>query len=136
MKQFLTALLISLFVATGLVAAGGTTAQAADCPYTGCFATNTSVSGSQGIVQGNAPRVRIAVTANGNVTVRGTVKVIFKRNNGGFFRVRNVYYSGDPKVIIGPKLFRPGRYTITARFQAESPFRASSDSYSLLVRRR
>jgi len=136
MKQFFASILIAFLAATGLVAAGGSAAQAAPCPYTGCFETNTNVSGSNAIKRTNAPRVRIAVLSNGNAKVRGTVKVIYRRVNGGFYRSRNVYYSGDPKVIVGPKLFRPGKYEIIARYQAQAPFKASGDSYGLLVRRR
>jgi hypothetical protein len=136
MKQLIASIVLMLAASIGLVAGSGTAASAAECPYTGCFATGTNVSGSTFIKRGTHPRVTITVGTDGNARPKGFMRVIFKRVNGGFFQARNMYYNGSAKTIVGPQLNRPGRYEVIARFKAQAPFKASGDSYGLLVSRR
>ncbi|MDO9497318.1 MAG: hypothetical protein Q7J48_16560 [Nocardioides sp.] len=136
MKQLIASIFLALVASMGLVAGSGTAANAAPCPYTGCIPTTTYVSGSSFIKRHSHPRVTITVVTDGNVAPRGFVRLIFKRVNGGYFQARNVYYSGSPKSLVGPRLHRPGRYRVIARYKANNPFKASSDSYILRVSRR
>ncbi|MDP2772660.1 MAG: hypothetical protein Q8O61_03810 [Nocardioides sp.] len=137
MKQLIASVVLMLTASIGLVAGSSTAANAAPCPYTGCFNTNTHVSGSTFIKRHAHPRVTIRVTVeDGNVRPKGFMRLIFKRVNGGYWRSRNVYYNGSVKTLVGPRLHRPGRYEVIARFKAQAPFKASGNSYGLLVSRR
>jgi len=72
-----------------------------------------------------------------NTEPKGTVRLVIKREGGGFFKARNVYYGGATTTIVGPKLSRNGTYTATVRFipKAGSAFQGSHDRKALKVRR-
>lgn len=136
MKKLIAAIFAAVLMAAGLVTVSGGAATAA-CPYTGCVATDSDVSGPNILKRGNKPRLTITVDTNGNADPRGTVRLIIKRDNGGFFFTRNVYYSGETKTIIGPDLNKLGRHTVTIRFipRDGSPYKRSSDSKIIRVHR-
>lgn len=136
MKKFITAILAAALMSFGLVGVSSGSATAA-CPYTGCIATETSISGPAVLKRGTHPKFRVAVETNGNAEPRGTIKLIIKRKAGGFYQARTAYYGGEPKVLVGPKLWKRGGYIVTAKFipRPGSPWARSSDSLGLKVRR-
>ncbi|WP_193609691.1 hypothetical protein [Nocardioides lijunqiniae] len=138
MKKLIVGLLASFLIASGLVAFTGSPSTAA-CPYTGCIATNSNISGPGAVRQNTAPTFKISVTPRaGNARVRGSVKITVARKGGGFKNTRTTSYTGSRKSVKGPRLRKTGRYTVTMVFTParNSVYRASKDSYSLKVVKR
>lgn len=143
MKKLIAALFAAVLMAAGLVTFTSGTATAA-CPYTGCIASDSEVTGTTALKSGNNPRFTISVERAGNTKAaanndpKGTVRLVIKRKGGGFSATRNVYYGGSAKTIVGPKLFKLGTYTATIRFipAANSRYSGSVDTKVIKVKPR
>ena len=139
MKQFFASILIAFLVASGLVAASGSTAQAAECGYQGCIQTTTNVSAPTRIRQGNRIAAVVRVRAVGsNVTPRGTIKLVVKSVEGGYFWSKTFKVNGTTNTLRGPSPRKLGKYFVQARFipGARAPFRTSSDATIIRVVKR
>ena len=136
MKKLIAAIFAAVLMTAGLVSFTSAPATAA-CPYTGCVRTDTEVSGPNVLNRGTKPRLTLTVTTNGNAKPRGWVRLVIRRNAGGFSTVRNVYYGGETKVVIGPELNKLGTYTVAARFTPAdgSAFKPSFDRKNIRVKR-
>lgn len=137
MKKLVVAVASSLLLAVGLVGTPGSTALARDCPYTGCLNTTTHVDGPRAVPRHAKARMKVRVRS-GNAVPRGAIKLVVKRNNGGFRHERMVPYRGGSVIIRTPKLDRKGRYTVVAVYKPgpRQPFKSSRDSSTLWVRSR
>ncbi|WP_134739904.1 hypothetical protein [Nocardioides sp. 503] len=135
MKKLIVGLLASFLIASGLVAFTGSPSTAA-CPYTGCIATSSSITGPKSVKQNTAPKFKINVRANGNARPRGSVKVTVK--GPGVNNTRTTSFTGSPKSVKGPRLRKAGRYTVTMVFTPakNSVWKGSRDSYKLKVVKR
>ncbi len=136
MKKIIAAIFAAVLTTTGLVTFSGTSATAATCErYGNCPRPAADVSIPRLIELGASVPVTITIapefakSAARAVRPKGTVRVIYKRNAGGFFKARNVYYSGRTKTIRSPRFTKLGRHTVTIRFipRKGSPYRRSSD---------
>jgi hypothetical protein len=91
MKKLIVSLLVAFLMAAGLVAASGSAASAARCPYTGCIPTDTSGKAIDVRKPGKV-RTTFRVGTNGNVVPKGAVKIVIKGN--GVYRSKVVRYPG------------------------------------------
>ena len=140
MTKRLIALIAALALSTlGLVATAGTS-QAKDCPYTGCVDTTPKVPNPpKKVKKGSKPKVRVNVTANGKVKVKGGKVIIrVKRLGNGpkYFRQKTVKYTGPGKYSL-PKLNRVGKYRVVVIYKPgkNRPFKPSRHPFTLRVKR-
>ena len=138
MTKRLIALIAALALTTiGLVTASTGTAQAKDCPYTGCFDTTTALSGQKNYSPRERPKVRVRVTTNGNAQPRGRIVFRVKKVGGGYWKQKSIFYGGGLERATLKRLDGPGKYRIIAIYKAgpDRPFRSSRDKMGITVRR-
>lgn len=138
MKKLISAVFSAVLLAATLVTFSSGSASAACDAYTGCPRTDSEISGTTALKSGNNPRFTITVDTAGNANPKGTVRLVIQRKGGGFFKTRNVYYGGETKTIVGPKLFKLGTYTASIRYipTGGSNFAGSRDTKVLKVKPR
>lgn len=132
MKKFAVSLLVAVLAALGLVGSTSTSAQAYECPYTGCFGTSTSVRGPDEARAGTRPRFVVMVEALGsNVAVQGRVKLTFTKAATGRTargKTTSAAYDGLPVRLRPDGALGRGVWVVTARFRsADGPFYPSQD---------
>lgn len=132
-RMFSSVALTALIV--GLIAVLPGHVATAD-PYTGTVKTNTNAWGKDTTVGKRI--VTRARVKSGNGTPKGALRVFYKRNKGGYKKSKAFTYYGGKRKMVGRKLTKPGKYTITVRYlpKYESVWQPSTDTYTMRVRRR
>lgn len=141
MKKFAFSLLAAVLMSFGLVATSGSPANAYECPYTGCFGTQTDVEGPGSVVQGSRPKYHITVVALGSEdSPSGEVLLTFTNPRGRLKANRTVTapYDGGVLTLRPAKKFnKPGAWSINAKFtSADGPYYPSEDTTITHVARR
>lgn len=136
MKKAFAVIITAFMMATGLVAFTGGSAQAARCPYTGCIATKTSLSGPFGVERGTSSRIKVRVAAAGNARPNGTLVIVVRKQGAGKIRTKIAGYRGTPRVITTGKLRTLGKYKVIVKYKPgpNDPYRKSRDLHLLRVR--
>ncbi|WP_372730133.1 hypothetical protein [Nocardioides sp.] len=134
MKRMFSSVAVTALI-VGLVAVLPGSTATAD-PYTGTVPTTMNAWGKD-IKKGQRVVTRANVKS-GNGQPKGTLRVFYKRNKGGYNKSKAFTYRGGKRTMQGKKLNKPGKYTISVRYlpKHESVWQSSSDSYTLRVRRR
>lgn len=127
MKKLMLGLLVAFLMSTGLVAFSSTQASAA-CPYTGCFATTTSLQGPVNGPVTTKKRATFKVTVKGrgtNAKPRGTatVRVSGKRS---FAQQVTVPASGVATFKLRKLVKGTYRVRVTYSPNGNSPFKGSA----------
>lgn len=141
MTRLKTLILAVAAMATLLVSSGASEAAAAcdtPCPYTGCISTNSTLRAPDVIKRGTRPVVKVRVTPrSGNVTVRGAIKVVVRKNDRTKSTAWISYRGNSFKAVKGPRLGTKGTWTAVARFRSDFKFPCStSNTESIRVVRR
>lgn len=137
MKKFLATFVATVFVASGLVALASTSASAD--PYPGTVPTET-VAEAKNRKKGQRIKVKVAVTAAGNVAPTGIIRIVVKKKISGVFVVLRTVrrtYAGDAQNYAAGKVRAPGRYKVVVKFvpAPDSPYKRSKSGSKFRVRR-
>lgn len=135
MKKLLVALFAAALVSLGLVGVTSSTAQAADCGYSGpCKATKVS-AGDKTVKKGNSTKIPVTVKVKrGKGTPKGEVKVTCTK--GSAKRVgSDTLKGGEADVKVGPFTKR-GAWDCVVKYVAGPGFKDSSTSSTVIVIRR
>lgn len=138
MKKFLATFVATVFVASGLVALASTTASAD--PYPGTVPTETIAKAKNRKV-GQKVKVKVAVTAPGNVSPTGLLRIVVKRKIAGSFVVLRTVtrkYNGHKKNYKAGRVHQPGPHKVVVKFvpAPDSMFQRSKDADRFRVRPR
>lgn len=137
MQKIFSAIIVAVMMAAGLVAASGSTAGAAECPYGGCFATSTRIDTPEGVTRGERARIRVKVTSAGNGAPQGQVTITVRRRTGGYFFRDSKNYDGGWVRFRTTRLPR-GKFIVRAAFdrQPGSVWKDSDNVNTFRVTRR
>ena len=135
MRKVIVGLLFTVLASTGYAA--GTVAAASAEPYPGTVPTTVTVKHKQQVQKGKKVRVRATVTAAGNSSPTGRVKITVKRAAGGYKLVRFKAYSGGTVKIRTGKLRKLGKYNVKVKYKptAGSVWKKSKAKTSFRVKR-
>lgn len=112
--------------AFGLVATGTGTAQAVECPYTGCVKTTTTIKAPGVVRKGQTVTVTVSVRALSGVA-RPKGQVVVKCTRPGAAKTKVVAYRGTPRRA-SLVLNKVAKWSCSAKFTSPVKFRQSSDS--------
>lgn len=127
MKKLFLGLLSALLMAAGLIGVSETSANAADCGYTGCVDTFTHVSGPSRVHKGDAARFCVKVTTGGNGKAKGLVTLNIKKKKGHFGYTATKPYRGHRRCFDTPIFNKRGLYRVRAHFEGRGVFLSSTD---------
>lgn len=137
MKKLIAAIATLALMTLGLVAVSGGAASAGT-EYPGTVDTSTVASGNN-VKKGSRVKTKVNVTSASDAPEVGSVKITWKRVNGGFSKTITFEYAGGgAQTFTGPKLRKRGKYKGTAKYIPNdgSIFKSSSDTYTFKVVRR
>jgi len=136
MKRLITGMAAATLMAGGLLGVSAESANA-ECPYTGCVPTNTTVTVPNApVAQGGEAKICVRVSTSGSGEAKGRVGVAVKKRSGGVVFTDSKRYDGRTCFTTG-NLDKPGKYVVRASFQARSssPFGDSDNSTAFRVTR-
>lgn len=133
MKKLITGLMAAFLMVAGLVTVSGGTAVAAQYPHT--VPTRVIVNAPGRVKRGNKATIKVRVAAPSNATPAGQVRIVVKRNGGGYYLRKQKFYGGGKIKFVTTRLTKRGNYTVKARFipSRASRFRKSVNFDSIKV---
>jgi hypothetical protein len=136
MKRLITGMAAATLMAGGLLGVSAESANA-ECPYTGCVPTSTTVTVPNApVAQGGKAKICVKVSTSGSGKAKGRVGVVVKKRSGGSVFTDSKRYDGRTCFTTG-NLDKPGRYLVRASFQAaaSSAFGDSDNATAFNVKR-
>lgn len=116
MKKLLAVIITVFMMASGLVAFTGSSASAADCPYTGCVKTTTTASGPSQIKKGAFARIKVRTQAAGNAKPTGKYKIVVRKRGKGKIRTKSTRARSGVQTVTSGKLRSTGKYKVIIKY--------------------
>lgn len=135
MQKILSAIIVAVMMAAGLVVASGSPAAAA-CPYGGCYKTSTRIDTPEGVRRGQRAVIKVKVITAGNAVPKGQVTITVRRRDGRYFFRDSKRYTGGWVRFRTSRVPR-GKFVVRAAFDRRpgSVWRDSDNVATFRVRR-